>query len=329
MTQDTRTPGDLTEEEIERLFARAHGGDPQQEHEARCTLEAWADGNPQRRAHLEDLSRSHATITAAAASLRSRYPRVTPSPVEPVPVRVGRHVGRRIAYASTLSAVLAVGVWTVNPVLSQQSFETSTGERRTVVMDDGSQVNLNTRTRLTFANRLRSRETVLAQGEAFFQVVHSSLRPFTVEANGTNVRVVGTRFNVRYQVDGTQVAVEHGKVEVTPEAAGHPVLLTDGYSISTRNGTLVGMPRVGAVDMLTAWRQGRLEFSSTPISEVVAQIQRYRERPIEIRGDAVGKLTLTGSYPLDNPDALLRLLPRVLPVSVRFTGDGTAIVAAR
>lgn len=324
--QDPHSLPELTDEDLEYLLVRTRSGDPLQERTARRELEDWIHDDPQRQSRVAALTHSHAAIASAAAELRSRYPRTVQLPPSPRQ----RRRGLRFAGALTAFAALTASIWFANPALSKQRYETGIGERSTVTLRDGSNLHINTHSRVEFVNRLRTREIVLSEGEVFFDVEHSAFRPFVVAANGSTVRVHGTRFNVRDLPDGTvRIVVEHGEVEVSPQPGGEPIVLTDGQAVDAQHGLLTSSPHTVDVGMLTAWRQGLLVFASTPLKDVVAQIQRYRVAPVEIADARAGALTLTGAYPLQDPDALLRVLPHVLPINVHFKADGAVSIAAR
>lgn len=119
-----------------------------------------------------------------------------------------------IALAASLLAV-AVGVplwWH----FLHGVYSTGVGEQSTVTLDDGSVVELNTRTRLRIRYTAHRRHIELLAGEALFDVAPDKSRPFTVQSQGAQVLAVGTQFDVYRKKIGTVVTVVEGRVEVTP-----------------------------------------------------------------------------------------------------------------
>lgn len=99
--------------------------------------------------------------------------------------------------------------------LDKGAISTGIGERRTVILDDGTKVVLNANSRLSVGDYTLSRNVNL-DGEAFFDVKKDPERPFTVHGGGLYIKVLGTSFNVRAYpgIQNTTVSVKTGKVQV-------------------------------------------------------------------------------------------------------------------
>ncbi len=94
-------------------------------------------------------------------------------------------------------------------------YSTDFGEQRTLTLEDGSVITLNTESRIRVRLSARERVITLTKGEVFFQVAHDARRPFWVSADGAVVRAVGTQFNIRIAPVDTVVSVVEGVVKVT------------------------------------------------------------------------------------------------------------------
>lgn len=80
---------------------------------------------------------------------------------------------------------------------SPESYVTAVGERSTITLGDGSQVSLNTDSRLRVSFTADRRQVTLLAGQALFEVAPDSVRPFEVAAAGHRVVALGTAFDVR------------------------------------------------------------------------------------------------------------------------------------
>jgi ferric-dicitrate binding protein FerR (iron transport regulator) len=227
-------------------------------------------------------------------------------PVPPVLVRRPRR--RRLTTGISLAACLLLAVLSL-PLLLQNSadFETGTGERRQVTLDDGSVVELGAETSIDIAMSATGRSVTLLKGEAFFDVVKDPARPFTVTAGETEIRVIGTAFDVDYRQDETVVQLERGQVSV--KGSGHGGLsLLPGEMVSVRpkDGTITK----GIVDTadIGAWRQGRLFVEDQSIASVVEILQRHHKGFIRIASNDLASRRVTGSYDLSDPDKALSAL---------------------
>ncbi|WP_431261482.1 FecR family protein [Roseateles chitinivorans] len=117
-------------------------------------------------------------------------------------------------------ALLCGGFLLTNP----ERYETGVGERRTVVLKDGSRISLNTASRIHVRWTPSRRIVELETGEALFEVAKDPRRPFVAVANGVEVRAIGTSFVVRSDAGearrdeasgGTSVTLIEGTVVVT------------------------------------------------------------------------------------------------------------------
>ena len=122
-------------------------------------------------------------------------------------MHAGRRISlRRIAVRAAAAAAVAVillagGVTTVS--LSKRLAQpltviTHLGERSQVVLPDGTKVWLNSASSVEYVAPFFSRERrVKMDGEAYFEVQHDAQAPFVVSTNGLDIKVLGTRFNIR------------------------------------------------------------------------------------------------------------------------------------
>lgn len=112
--------------------------------------------------------------------------------------------------------------------LEKGTLTTSTAERTTVVLMDGSKVTLNAHSSLSVTDFEKKREVVLI-GEAFFEVKKDVNRPFTVHGGGLDIQVLGTSFNVQAYKgsQNTSVSVRTGKVRIANQNSNLSTLIAD------------------------------------------------------------------------------------------------------
>ncbi|UIY45290.1 FecR family protein (plasmid) [Methylobacterium radiotolerans] len=190
---------------------------------------------------------------------------------------------------------------------------TGVGEIRRTTLADGSHVDLNTDTALALRFTPGERGIELLRGEAVFDVVPDPQRPFVVRGNGIRARAVGTRFFVRADGAADAVGVAEGRVNVSTPTG--QVLLKAGEVASQ---DAVGRPIAHTSDVVRtmAWREGRLVFSGQPLSEVLAELGRYRRGSILLTDETVGKRRFSGTLDPRDTDAALTLLSATLGVRV-------------
>ncbi len=177
--------------------------------------------------------------------------------------------------------------------------------------------------RLGLAACRLSRRVALRAGQVLFEVSPARYRPFVVSAGSTDIRVLGTRFNVRRLDDDVRVTLERGRVEVgTSATAQAPVVLLPGQQVDAIGGQLTPLAKVDAATAM-AWKDDRLVFERTPLGEAVALLRHYRKAPILLDDPSLASLRLTGVFAAHNADRLLDLLPSILPVAVSRQEDGS------
>lgn len=266
----------------------------------------------------DDFSREDDSLARHRSALRVRFAMPT------LPAHAPRR--RTPMVAAGVIALLGAVLW-ADPAFHTQRYATAAGKRQHLTLPDGSEVTLNTRTVAEVEWHLRSRQVRLVDGEALFDVTHAAWRPFVVRAGETTVRVVGTAFNVRRADPRVTVTVLRGRVHVE-EASGDAVLLSARQAVESGNGALAvqAAPDPGAI---TAWKDGKLMFDRTPLAQALVEINRYRTTPATLADPALGRLQISGVFDSARTDALLDLLPSILPVSVRRDADDTVRVLAR
>lgn len=257
-------------------------------------------------------------------ALRKRFP----GPEEIFRLAARRKRARKVTTTAGCTAALfalLATLWAIDPVYRSEQFATAIGEKKAHTLADGSEVTLNTGSVLTVEWRLRSRRLQLEHGEALFRVAHGT-RDFVVKAQGATIRDIGTAFNVHLDKQSAIVTVLEGAVEV--RAGDARAVLETNQAVSATTGRL-GAPGPADPAPATAWQRGKLTFDGTLLSAAVAEMQRYRKSPIVLRDEAAGSLRLSGEFDTQRIDALLDLLPVILPVTLRREPDGSAIIHAQ
>jgi len=202
-------------------------------------------------------------------------------------------------------------------------YATEIGEQRSIVLSDGSTVDLSARSRLRIRFSKAERDIDLLEGQALFQVAQDTQRPFVVRSDGTTVRVVGTQFDVNQQASGTVVTVLEGRVVVVPDKRA--TALVDPASIQAdlpqvsltylsageqviESATSAGQPKRTDVAAATAWTHRKLVFELSRLADVVDQFNRYNRRQLIIASAELRDFRISGVYSSTDPTSLVRFL---------------------
>lgn len=258
-----------------------------------------------------------------AEALRERVPSKEALLAEGKAFTKSRRSKQKSLSAGLLIVALAGGLWQMDPAWRTEDVQVAIGQRQNRQLPDGSQVLLNSGTHLRIEHRLRSRQLELVRGEASFTVVHED-SPFIVRSQDVRVRDIGTVFNLRSDSRGVDVGVIEGSVEVSNGRAA-PQILNVGQQVQA-TARQIGVVQPVKPEALTAWQHGKLRFDGTPLSEVVRTLQQYRTDPIRVADAATGQLRLSGEFDTERVEALVGMLPRILPVSLVRAADGSVML---
>lgn len=259
------------------------------------------------------LSREDEALARYREELRNRFPLPTPTP---------RKQRKALGAAMLLVMLGAVLAW-VDPTYHSEQFHTVIGERRVLNLADGSRMTLDSDTRATVTWHLLSRRVELESGQALFNVSKSKVRPFRVDVGTTRASVLGTLFSVSKLKDAVRVTLVRGAVSVSITSdAGRTVQLVPGQQVDVRKNQLQ-QPVAVDTEAAIAWKDNRLIFDRTPLSEALGQIQRYRKPSIVLDDPSLANLPISGVFDDRNVEDLLSLLPSILPLSLNTEADGT------
>lgn len=230
---------------------------------------------------------------------------------------------RAVAGALTLACILAGSGWmalqsqTARYLLADH--RTVPGERLTITLDDGSRVTLNTDSAIDEQYTGRERRIVLRRGEILLEVKADPQRPFVVESRHATARALGTQYLVRDDADATRVAVIESTVEACSRSVG--TCMTLGAGSATRiTDDGVGVTEAADIDVLIGWRDGVLAVDDKPLTDVLAELERYRRGTLYYDAEALQGLSVSGVFPLDDTDRALAALSANLPLRItRYT----------
>lgn len=201
-----------------------------------------------------------------------------------------------VRYLSAAAAILVLvcGLHLFFNQNGTQIYVTNNGERLQTQLTDGTRVHLNHATRLQVHEFSDSNERrVQLTGEAYFEVVpHSS--PFIVETRHGRIRVLGTKFNVWGRETATRVAVTEGQVSL--HSSTHTVLLSQNEMGVSKAGEPPAEKTVEDAATYSGWRDGKLVFDQTSLTEIAFELQRYYDVTIKLAANHKGDLTLTGTF---------------------------------
>lgn len=210
--------------------------------------------------------------------------------------------GKILGAIAAVVAVAVVGVLSVpsSRSLSGKVYSTPVGGRMTLALKDGSQIELNTDTRLRLPAG-DGRHAILEKGEAYFQIRHDTAHPFEVAVGGNRIIDLGTEFSVRAGRGRIEVALIEGSAKVEPvnpaEGANAVILKPGDVAIATSDSLAVSRRPAATLADSLAWRNDMLAFKYTTLAAAAAEFNRYNETKIVVADPRAAKLTIYGNFP--------------------------------
>lgn len=202
------------------------------------------------------------------------------------------------------------------------------GMKSSITLSDGTKVILNAGTTLTYPTAFISgRREVSISGEAFFEVAHDKEHPFIVKAENIQVKVLGTKFNVKAykEEDNIEVTLKEGKIGVELETGSLiPILPGQQLKYSKTNNSFI--KRQVNLNLYTAWVCGKFYFTNRSLEKIAKQLERNFNVHVEIIGDELKKASFTGDFiHNENLEQILRVMTANRHIKYSIEGDQITI----
>ncbi|TKJ72931.1 iron transporter [Pseudomonas sp. CFBP13508] len=196
-------------------------------------------------------------------------------------------------------------------------YKTGVGQRRTVSLADGSQIQLNTDSAVDVSFDAAQRMIHLRCGEILVQTGKlGDPRPFYVQTRDGRIQALGTRFSVHQLSSATRVGVLEDRVSVQPAQLSTAALILkagEGADFDSRH---IGLSHPFQASEV-AWINGQLIVLDARLGTVLEELGRYRSGVLHCDRSA-RDLRVSGTFRLDSTDAVLANLQASLPINVRY-----------
>lgn len=231
------------------------------------------------------------------------------------PLKRKRMMVSRYAAAAVVVFALTFGSVYISRNYGTQNMITEDTTQE-LVLPDGSEVSLNAHSSLQYKKRFsKDLRLVSLEGEAFFQVERDKSRPFIIKADGIEVKVLGTSFNVKAYGDHNEieVIVSTGQVALTkPGEVPESLILKPGNKgVFNRTDHTLAISRDIDRNYL-AWKTRSFVFEDQSLVEVVQILNRVYNSSIVITSDTLKKARITTYFNDQTLDAILNVLSATL-----------------
>ena len=224
-------------------------------------------------------------------------------------------------------AVVLIGVFGIykymNPAAEQITL-TAKNEILTDTLQDGSVISLNKNSSLTYPEKFAKNERrVNLKGEAFFEIEPDSKRPFIIElSHESQVKVLGTSFNIEESDSTTEVFVKTGKVEF--KSSESTVVLMPGEKgiLNYTSGKITKAESEQLDFNETYWLDQKLDFNKTKLIDVINILSAIFETKIELENPSAENCVLMTSFERESLEQILQIISTSFGLEVEQTSNG-------
>ena len=234
---------------------------------------------------------------------------------------------RVMTIAASVAAVIAIVTGSISyfRYMSEQQItfaeiSTSFGEKKRVELPDGTILVLNSCSQVRYPDSFQGDiRKVELEGEGYFRVAHNEDMPFIVQTKRLDVRVLGTRFDVKsYSTDEiVSVSVESGKVQVDLPEAMMRLTAKEQVLINTVSGEYSKKKEERGV---AVWIKGSLRFNSTPIRDVAKELERVYNCQITFASGQEFDNLITGEHDNKSLESVLKSIEFISDINYKKEG---------
>lgn len=242
--------------------------------------------------------------------------------------------------AATVAVLFALSLFSYLFILENQPNQevlvdkaTIEGQKSTLILSDGTQVRLNSKSKVRFPEKFaQDRREIILEGEAFFEVARDESRPFIIKSGDIRTTVLGTSFNVKaFEKEDVQVTVATGKVKVENTAIqmeGKPISLTLSPHQQANCDISSGVLEKKEVDIdpFLAWKDGVIRIQNLNLAETALILERWYGVSISFENEEVKQCRVSnGTYKDENLINILKSFEYFLDIDFRVI-EGKNIV---
>lgn len=221
--------------------------------------------------------------------------------------------------------LISIGLWLpfsvfINPMNATLTIS-SLNEVRTDTLPDGSIITLNKNTAVSYPKRFAKskREVHLKEGEAFFTVVPNQAKPFIIDVNNIEVKVLGTSFNIKVEKNRTELIVESGLVEVSQKNQIVHVGKDERIEIDKTTGRFEKL--INTDQLYKYYRNNTFIADNTPLWRLVEILNEAYDAHIIIDESSLKNVPINTTFESQSIDEILSIICETLTIKADRKGN--------
>jgi ferric-dicitrate binding protein FerR (iron transport regulator) len=217
---------------------------------------------------------------------------------------------RKFSAAASVLLIMSLGFYFLSST-AKITHKTNFGEILNIKLQDGSDVTLNSNSRLSYYKN-ESRKVWLS-GEAFFQVDKKVVTKakFWVITKDLSVEVYGTSFNVSTKKEKTAVFLEEGNIWLKLKNGADKKMIPGNYiSYSAEENKILEDKNIFNPIIKTSWKDGSLLFENLSLEKAMEKIEESYGYSIVFKDDNSKDILITGAVPITNIDICIKAIEK-------------------
>lgn len=237
---------------------------------------------------------------------------------------------RIIAGVAAAAAVAVVTIFSYRAIegsgVQPVNFTSVSGKSK-VMLPDGSAVTLNTGSSISYDKSFgRKARKVHASGRAFFDVAKDRKKPFVIDIDGLEIKVLGTRFDVEPRLDKVVVSLVEGSVALSTGASGKSRTMSTGeVAVYDKLSGEVSISK-GDVRGPMLWCSDRLSFTDATLDAVCRDLSQWYGVNVVLSENLYGKGCINFTITDESLESVLSIISSTTRVSYRFEGPKSVVV---
>lgn len=282
-------------------------------------IQLWLRENPRNRQLYEELFLIWATPTAFHETSFDKervYQKINSAILDEK--RNKRQLNKRKYLKFTASILLFLGlastwllIFNIEPEILSKN--TEYGQKMKISLPDGSIVHLNSGSLLEYPKTFSAESRIVQlKGEAFFEIKKNPKKPFIVQTELLQTKVLGTSFNIKsYEANMSSITVNTGSVQVN--SLNDSLILKPNQQAFLENEQLK-VKNVNASQEIL-WKEGVLQFQDTPMLTVKTQLEKWYGVEILFEDESMEKCVFTGQFKNEKLLFVLEVLKETFGIS--------------
>lgn len=231
------------------------------------------------------------------------------------------HLIKTVKIVSKVAAIIVLLLLPISIFYSTSDIEpiivsTRTGERLFINLPDGSGVHLNSETTIFLdKNFNKSNREIILKGEAYFDIIKDSLKPFIIHTDKITTKVLGTSFNTKALDDENQITISlvEGKVEIYDSELKSVETLKPSEQFVFHKGLATYSKNYFDKSKVASWRENQIIFDGETLEEIGKVLKRLYGVEILFSNEKIKKCTLKATFKDESLNTILE--------AIKFAGN--------